>query len=309
MILFTLGVVLVALAVVTLIGTRVIESRYPPSGRFITVAGGRMHVAELGRPGAAAVVLLHGASGNLGDITLALGARLAEDYRVIAIDRPGHGWSDRPDGAADASPGRQAELVHEALAQLGVARAILIGHSWSGALATAYALDYPRQTAGLVLIAPVTHPWPTDVSWINHVVAAPVIGALVARTLVLPFGYALLRPGVAAVFAPLTPPDAYIARAGAAMILRPSEFRANAQDIVTLKPFVTGQASRYGEIRTPVAIFASEDDNIVSTDIHARAIAAALPNAQLTVLKKGGHMLTYAVPDEIVRAVDAMAGR
>ena len=138
---------------------------YPPAGRFVDVTGGRLHVLERGKPDAPPVVLLHGASGNLQDMRLALGDRLAARYRVILIDRPGHGWSDRPGGDDDAVPARQAALIDEALRRLGVKRAIIVGHSWSGALATAYALAYPERVAGLVLLAPVTHPWPGGIAW------------------------------------------------------------------------------------------------------------------------------------------------
>ena len=146
------------LAAFTIYGVRRIERSHPPAGRFVEVAGGRLHLVELGLADATVVVLLHGASGNLADMRVALGDRLAQRYRVILVDRPGHGWSDRPGGSADASPARQAALIHQALDRIGVARAILVGHSWSGALATAYALAYPDAVAGLVLLAPVTHP-------------------------------------------------------------------------------------------------------------------------------------------------------
>jgi alpha-beta hydrolase superfamily lysophospholipase len=107
--------ILGALAALTVVGVDKIERAHPPSGRFVEVEGGRLHLVELGAPDAPPVVLLHGASDNLGDMRLALGDRLAANYRVILIDRPGHGWSDRPGGRADASPARQAKLVHQAL--------------------------------------------------------------------------------------------------------------------------------------------------------------------------------------------------
>jgi pimeloyl-ACP methyl ester carboxylesterase len=96
------------------------------------------------------------------DMRLALGEKLATSHRVILIDRPGHGWSSRPEGDAYASPARQATLVAEALKHLGVRHAILVGHSWGGAFVTAYALAYPDRTAGLVLLSAVTHPWPAN---------------------------------------------------------------------------------------------------------------------------------------------------
>ena len=308
LIVFGLAIVVAVLAIVTMVGTARIERAYPPVGRLVAVDGGRLHILELGRPDAPPIVLLHGASGNLGDMRLALGERLASRYRVILVDRPGHGWSDRPDGRGDATPPRQAALIHQALAQIGVTRAIILGHSWGGAVAAAYALAYPQDVAGLVLLAPVTHPWPGGVALINHIVTTPVIGPLVARTMILPAGYILMQFGVASVFFPQIPPDSYVSRTALELLLRPAEFVANAQDLVALKAAVTLQAPRYGEIRAPAAIISGDDtDTIVSTDIHSRAIAAQMPQARLTVLPGVGHMVQYAAPDIIVREVDRVA--
>lgn len=299
--------VFVALAVATALGTAAIERAHPPQGRFVPVENGRLHVVELGRPDAPAVVLLHGASGNLLDMKLALGDRLAANYRVILIDRPGHGWSDRPDGRADSTPARQAALIHQALETLGVKRAVIAGHSWAGALVTAYALAYPDAVTGLVLLAPVTHPWPGGVGWLNDLAVVPVLGPLVARTIILPVGHFVLEPAVRTVFSPQQPPPDYANRAAAAMALRPSEFLANAEDLVDLKASVAAQAPRYGEISAPVAIFAGDRlDTIVSTDIHSRAIARQLPHATLTVLPEMGHMVNHAAAGLVEQAIAGM---
>jgi pimeloyl-ACP methyl ester carboxylesterase len=307
MILISLAIaaaVLGLLAALTEAGIRRIERAYPPAGRFVPVAGGRLHLLELGPADAPPVVLLHGASGNLGDMKLALGDRLAPRYRVILVDRPGHGWSDRPDGRADASPLRQAALIHRALERIGVTRAILVGHSWSGVLATAYALAYPGGVAGLVLLAPVTHPWPGGVGWYNPILTTPLIGPLFARTLALPLGKLLIGPGVRNVFAPQQPPQNYVADAGGEMILRPAELTDNAWDMVQLKAFVTAQSPNYGAIRAPTTIITGDVDDSVSPRIHSRAIAAVLPRGKLIVLPGVGHMVHFAAPDRVVQAID-----
>lgn len=309
MIILSIIGVLAALAGVTLVGTWAIERANPPTGRFVDVDGGRLHIVELGAADAPPLLLLHGASGNLNDLRLAIGERLAQRYRVILVDRPGHGWSDRPGGAADALPSAQAKLIHQALVSMGVKRPIVLGHSWSGALATAYALAYPDELRGLVLLAPVTHPWPGGIGWINDVVALPVIGQLIARTLILPAGYFMLQAGTTAVFKPNTPPPDYVARTGVAMLLRPREFIANAQDLSDLKEFVRAQSLRYGEIKVPVDIIAGDKDPVVYTDIHSRAIARQAPNAVLTVLPGLGHMVQYAATDRVIQAVDEIAAK
>src|SRR5947209_14025801 len=119
--------VLGGLAALTEFGVRRIERAHPAQGRFVEVAGGRLHLLELGSADAPPVVLLHGASGNLQDMRLALGDRLAARYRVILVDRPGHGWSDRPDCPADGSPARPVALIPPALDRLGVPPAYVVG--------------------------------------------------------------------------------------------------------------------------------------------------------------------------------------
>jgi pimeloyl-ACP methyl ester carboxylesterase len=303
------AIVLGMLAVYTEIGVRRIERAHPPAGRFVDVTGGQLHVLELGRADAPAVLLLHGASANLEDMRVALGHRLAQRYRVILVDRPGHGWSGRPDGSADASPARQAELIHQALERIGGARAIVVGYSWSGALATAYALAYPEAVAGLVLLAPVTHPWPGGVGWYNPILTAPGIGPLFARTLALPLGQLLIGPGIVSVFAPQPAPADYRDRAAVELLLRPAELIANAEDLNGLKAFVSSQVPKYATIQAPTVVITGDIDRTVTARIHSEAIAAVLPRGKLVVLPGIGHMLHHAAADVVVAEINKIAGR
>ena len=306
-ILFIAAAVLGGLAVLTEFGVRRIEHAHPPQGRFVEVAGGRLHLLELGSVDAPPVVLLHGANGNLQDMRLALGDRLASRYRVILVDRPGHGWSDRPGGSADASPAVQAALIHQALGRIGVTRAVVVGHSWSGALATAFALAYPAAVDGLVLLAPVTHPWPGGVAWYNPILATRFVGPLFARAIALPLGELLVGPGIRAVFVPQQPPADYRNQAEVDLVLRASELIANAEDITALKAFVTAQAPNYRAIQMPTIVITGDIDKTVSPHIHAEAIVAMLPRAKLIVLPGMGHMLHHAAASVVADAVDEIA--
>jgi len=308
----TIAAAIGASAAITMWGIARIEAAHPAAGRFVDVAGGRLHVVELGSAVAGErlpIVLVHGASGNLEDLRLALGDRLAVDRRVILVDRPGHGWSDRPGGSADASPARQAALIAQALDRIGVERFVVLGHSLGGAIAVALTLAYPDRIAGLVLLAPVTHPWPGGIAWYNNVLSTPVIGPLFARTVALPLGALLLDGGAASVFAPQVAPADYLRRAGVRLLLRPAEFVANAQDVAVLKDFVTAQAPRYGEIAAPTVILTGNADATVSPHLHSVAIAAAVRDARLIVLEGVGHMPHHTNTDAVLAAIRRLPAR
>jgi pimeloyl-ACP methyl ester carboxylesterase len=302
-----------ALAAVTLVAARRIEARHPPRGIFVEVTGGKLHVVVLEPKSPAAgapIVLLHGASANLEDMRVALGEVLSARHRVILIDRPGHGWSDRGGPAGDPAagePGRQAALILQALDRLHVDRAIVVGHSWSGALATALALAAPRRVVGLMLLGAVTHPWKGGISWYYDVATTPILGRLFAHTLVIPLGLLMLGGGSRHVFAPQAPPDDYIGRAAIALSLRPERLLHNARDMAGLKASVAALSPRYHEIAAPVAIITGDRDNTVSPDIHSRAIARVLPHARLVVLPGVGHMPHHAAADVIAAEVDRLA--
>jgi pimeloyl-ACP methyl ester carboxylesterase len=305
-----------AAVVATQVIARRIESANPPGGTFVRVAGGRLHLYDIkarGRHEGPAILLLHGATSNARDMVVTLAAPLSEHRRVIAVDRPGHGWSDRPGGRADASPARQADLIAEALGKLGVERVVVVGHSLAGAAATSLALDHRERVAGLVLLSAVTHPWPGGIAWYYRLAATPVLGRLFVNTIMTPFGAWGLETAAAGSFSPSTGPADYAEATSAALVLRPDEFRWNGQDVAALKAFVSAQAPRYHEIDGPCAIIASAEDTVVSTDIHARSIARQIEGSRLTVLEGMGHQIHYAaratVLAEIQRVASAAAVR
>jgi pimeloyl-ACP methyl ester carboxylesterase len=301
--------VLVVLALATQAGVVLLQRAYPARGEMIDVAGARLHVVDLGpRDAAAPIVMIHGASSNLETMRQPLGDRLAKTHRVILIDRPGHGGSVRA-REQDSTPAIQARMIDDALRQLGVGPAILVVHSWAGALGARLALDYPRAAAGLVMLAPVAYPWRGGVGWYNKVITTPVIGPLLASTITLPLGWLLAEPAARSVFLPQTMPDDYVRKSATLLLLRPREFRANARDLVTLKAAVAEQAPRYPTIRTPTVVITGDSDDTVSLQIHSRPFAAAVRGARLIVLPDVGHMVQNADPERVAREIDAMIGQ
>lgn len=309
MIVMSVVTALVLLALATQAGIVAVQRAFPAQGRTIEVDGAVLHVVDLGpREAGLPIVMLHGASSNLEAMRRPLGDLLARDHRVILIDRPGHGWSTRAK-RQDSTPQVQARMIDEALQKLEIERAIFVVHSWSGALGARIALDHPHRVAGLVMLAPVTHPWRGGVGRYNEIIATPVIGPLLAYTITLPLGYVLAESGARNVFLPQVMPDGFVKDSATPLLLRPREFIANAYDLVTLKEAVAAQVPRYGEISAPVTIIAGEPDQTVKTDTHARPFATTVPNAKLIVLPGLGHMVQNAVPDLVKTEIEAMINK
>jgi pimeloyl-ACP methyl ester carboxylesterase len=298
-----IALLLVGGFVATRVMTASVERRFPALGEFRTIDGNRLHLVAKGQ--GRAVVLLHGANGAVQDwLASGLVDRLATQYRVIAIDRPGHGYSDRPSSVA--TPDVQARLIRGALKQLGVERPILVAFSWSGALALAYALEWPNETGGIVMLAGAAYPWPTPVNLIYRLPRLPVVGPVFVHAVAMPLGSALLDGFAASAFAPSPVPQSFGASA-LPLALRPSSYAANAEDIDTLKPFLLKQSERYKTLKTPIAILHGDSDAVVGLDIHSRALARAAPEVTLEVVPGAGHLLHYVATERVAAAVDRLA--
>src|ERR687885_1619742 len=121
---------------------------------YVALPGGvRLFYVLAGPAGAVPpLVFLHGLGGS-GSTWQTVLADLAVRHRVCALDLPGHGASDKPAPAtADYSVAGLARAVAQALDLLGLAPAVLVGHSLGGAVAMQVALDRPAAVSRLVLV-------------------------------------------------------------------------------------------------------------------------------------------------------------
>jgi pimeloyl-ACP methyl ester carboxylesterase len=299
-------------AIATAVGNIVIGWENPPAGRFIETTAGRQHVLDVGPDSpvttpAPAVVLIHGATANLGDMRLALVDRLRSRYRVIAVDRPGHGWSERAGGAADASPQQQAAVLREVLRKAKVERPIVVGHSWGGSVALAYALDYPEEIGGLLLLAPLAAPWKSDLRRYAEWGDTRGLGPFLAHTFAMPGAWLSVDRILWRAFAPQTAPANYVERASIMLALRPATAMANSQDLARLDSFTAAMIPRYSQIATPTIVLTGTRDHLVSPRLQARVVAGLVPHAQLVVLPGVGHMVHHAEPDRVLAAIDELA--
>jgi pimeloyl-ACP methyl ester carboxylesterase len=227
--------------------------------------------------------------------------RTAKEYQAIAIDRPGHGYSERP-GTTALSPALHAHYVRGVLRAIGVERPLLVGHSWGGAVALAYALEYPDAVAGLVLLAGAAYGRDGLTDPRSPIVAIPVLGDLLTHAFYLPVTQALYPPPEPDDLGGEPLPAPYLAVAQR-LALRPAHFLAEARDSRELGAALRTMRPRYGEIRVPVVLVHGDADSQVPLEQHALPLHQAIPGSRLVVLADAGHWVHFADPERVLAAI------
>jgi len=278
----------------------------PPIGDFVEVDGARLHYFDRGT--GAAVVFLHGNGVLLQDYEVSgVLDRATVAHRVIAFDRPGFGYSDRPRSTV-WTPAAQAALIAKALDQLGVEPAVVVGHSWGTMVALAMALDHPESVAGLVLLSGYYYGTSRPDVLPASIPAIPLLGDLIAHTSAPLTGLMSGPLGVKANFSPAPISDKF-ANFPVGMTLRPSQIRAAAADTAIMIPGVIALSQRYAELDLPVVIMAGDGDLIAHSDKHAERLAQDIAGADLRIVAGQGHLLYYAVSEQVVAAIDHVIAR
>ncbi len=295
-----------AAAMINRLNARHAEAKCPPIGKFVEVDGVRLHYVDRGE--GPPVVLLHGNGVMLQDFEVSGVQDLAAvQHRVIAFDRPGFGYSERPRSTI-WTPAAQAALIAKALAKIGVGPAVIVGHSWGTLVALNMALDHAEAVAGLVLVSGYYYGLARPDVVPSSIPAIPLLGDILANTLAPLTGLLTGPLTVKASFAP-APTSPKFGKFPAAMALRPSQVRATAADTALMIPGAMAISGRYGELDVPVVIMAGEGDLIAHVGKHSRPLAGDIAGSDLRVVAGQGHLLHYAVPEQVVAAIDDVQKR
>ena len=128
-----------------------------PESRFVDLSAGRFHYLHWGREGMAPAVLLHANCGSAASWTR-VGAALAKDHEVFALDLRGHGASGQGRGGSFGLRAVADDVV-DFVDALGLDSPLLVGHSWGAAVALVVASGAesdaaPPALSGLVLEDP-----------------------------------------------------------------------------------------------------------------------------------------------------------
>ncbi|MEP0314790.1 MAG: alpha/beta hydrolase [Hyphomonas sp.] len=281
-----------------------VEAAYPPIGKAVAVGGETVHVIQEGQAGPP-VLMIHGASANAREFTWTLAPRLENTHRVFMADRPGHGYSGRPEDAHNL--GVQAAQMAGVLDALAPGeKTVLVGHSFGGAVALRVALDRPDLVKALVLLAPVTHEWGGGgQAWYNSFAAPPLVGPVFSQLLPL-VGPGQLGNGIDGVFDPAPAPENYSENSAIGLLFRPPNFRANARDMKALEDQLAAQSKRYGELDMPITVFSGSGDTVISPKLHVGQLKKQVA-VNLVILPQEGHMPHHGEGEAVADAIRRLA--
>ena len=258
----------------------------PPGvpGRFVDVAGHRVHVLEAGA--GPPLVLLHGFGGSTYDFEEFVLAPLAKSHRAIAVDLFGFGWSERSDDFDYGWTLWSNELAGT-LDALGVERASVAGHSMGGAVAAVFAARHPARVDRLVLADAFYPPEPGEVPLVFRSLQQPVLGEILLGLVGDPS-----VPGSSTAYRERARPTYRIAgtRRGWLRYVRDQGKRGEL-------------AAAYPAIAAPTLVLHGTADDSVPYAAMERA-TPAIRNARIVGIPDGGHFLLRDTPDVFVRETE-----
>jgi pimeloyl-ACP methyl ester carboxylesterase len=274
------------------------------TGRLVRLGDTTVRVLE--RPGKdPAVVLIHGLPGTAQDfdeVTALLPGR-----HTIALDRPGFGYSSG--GYHPAA--EQLAALRQLFEALGVRRPVLVGHSYGGTLALAYAEQRPQDVRGLVLVAAAAGGEHSDAfqraqSRFVQFLSWPVVQPIADVTFSQLVRTASAKAADTAAFDPDEVDPSHEERV-LALNMQHSDLDAYAGEQLAADDVIADVDEGLADVQTAAVVIQGAKDQFVKPE-HGRKIAATLPDSRL-VMVSGGHMPPYVHPAVVAAAARDMLAR
>ena len=272
---------------------------------LIDTSSGTIQVLDEGDPAGSPIVLIHGYASSLRWYD-ELAALLGESHRVIRLDLLGHGGSDKP--SAGYSVEDQANTVAEALAELEVGGATVVGHSMGATVATAVAEVSPELAVKVVNVDQAVDDSYGELSFTAELGYQPVIGQAMKRlTDIVPDS--VVREQFQQAFAPdfniasgFENPDQVVEDL-TSMTYTAFVDTADAQDDYrAARPL----DDRLSALEIPVLVVFGTEDQIYEAE-EAIEPYGDIPGIQIELIEGAGHSPQVETPEQLVPLIIAFA--
>jgi pimeloyl-ACP methyl ester carboxylesterase len=268
------------------------------NSHFVEVDGATVHYQEFGEQSNPTLILIHGFTAST-YVWKTVAPRLAEEnFHVVAVDLLGFGFSDKP-AWFEYSIVSQARMIERFMDRLGIGRAVLVGSSYGGAVASTLALDYPERVEKIVLVSPVSNDDAVQNS-ILRFTAMSFVGEIVSPFLIDSKRFLKLR--MRRTIAPVN--HHLINEERIEAVRRP--LRAKNTHHSILATARNWDASRIETdaylINQPTLLVWGEDDNVVPVR-NGEKLYDSILNSRLVVLKDCGHVPPEEKPERFVELV------
>jgi len=283
------------------------EKLVPACGKYVEIDGNRIHYVEEGegRP----IVFLHGLGAQLHHFRHTLFGRFGAGYRLIALDRPGSGYSVRASGATGRLP-EQAAIVARVIEELRLERPLIVGHSLGGAVALALATEHPTAISGIALLSPLTHLEARARQRFDLLhVPSRLLRRVLAHTVAIPASLRYAQPTMTFIFAPQAVSKGYMTGGGGWLGLRPSHYFATSTDVVAVEQDLGRIERRYREIAMPAGILFGTDDRVIGEAVHGEPMLDKINGLDFERVEGMGHMPQFVEPERVVAFIQRIAAR
>jgi pimeloyl-ACP methyl ester carboxylesterase len=269
-----------------------------PGGEIVKVSGADLQVVDRGPKQAPPIVLIHCFTCSI-DWWDAMVPRLEGNHRVVAVDLLGHGGSEKPD--TGYSIANQADLVAQALSELGVREATVVGHSLGGTVAVALAQQSPQLVDRVVIVdTPPTHE-EGDLGLVARLGFTPVIGEMFWR---LKPDFAV-RKGLEVAFAPgFDVPDTFVEDVDRMTYTSYRDSPTASEDYGDEEPL----DGRMKETGKPLLVIMGAEEQII--DEPARRLAeyrTTVPGSRTELIPGVGHSPNVEAPGRTAALILAFA--
>lgn len=271
-----------------------------PGGRLLDLAAGEVQVVDRGPRDGEPIVLIHGFSCAI-DWWDGVIPALSRKHRVVAVDLLGHGGSEKP--GSGYTPENQARMVAEALEELGVSDATIVGHSLGGSVSVALAETAPALVDRVAIVdMPPDHSY-GDLGFIAGLAFQPVLGEML-WTIKPDFS---VRQGLEVAFAPgFDVPDAFVEDVKRMTYTSYDESPSGTDDFLDEESL----DQRIKATGKPLMVLMGAEEQIV--DDPQRALdqyASAVPSAETYLIAGAGHSPNVEKPRVATGLILAFANK